>query len=207
MVKADAGYRSQTIAYLRQAYPNATDRALIFAGFDKLVVEMQRAGILTAGHTPATRASEGTTLPMWHDRPPDVGPGFMARLKADMRALRPSELWSADHDWLFTPEDGSPPPLMYDSKGNLPVPKGSFTRGVDNVSRIFGSALGNLERLRRQAPPAARPYVTDVLDRIGVSHEGRWQPVTFEEMVRTYVRPTTSEFEDILKDSEVVGRT
>ena len=206
VVKSDQAYQDRTIGYLRGAYPDPHDRVRIFNAMDMLSHEMQRAAVLNHGHAPAQKASTAHTLAMWHDRPPDIGPGFMARLRADAAALRPERLLNSDHDAILFPKDREPAPPTYNTKTGVARPKNMGERMGDTAGGWFLSVMGNIERWRKQIPPGARPYLTQILDRIGVSHEGRLQPMTFEERYRHPARKKSAELTDAFRDSGMVNR-
>jgi hypothetical protein len=206
VAKSDQAYQDETIRYLREAYPDPGDRLRQFAAMDNLVYEMQRAAVLNHGHAPAQRASTARTLAMWHDRPPDIGPGFMAALRADMAALRPDRLLNSDHDQIVFPKDREPPPPTWNTRTGVARPKNAGERMGDAAGGWFLSVMGNLERWRKQLPPGARPYLTQILDRVGVSHEGRLQPMTFEERYRHPSRKKSAELSDAFRDSGLVNR-
>jgi hypothetical protein len=211
VVKSNKAYQDRALAEIRHRYPNWMDRLDMFHAFDELTTELQHASTLSRGQPVATPTSETHTLRPWAARPADMKPGFLTSIREDLNALRWSNLRHGDHEPVFTDPHAPPPPPTYDTrkgvKQGIPEPKGLAVRKADDIAMTWNSALGNLERIIRQIAPKARPYVQALRDKLGVDPgTGRLIGRTYEERVRAYERPSTSEFEDILKDNGLVGR-
>jgi hypothetical protein len=209
VVKSDAGYQNQLIAYLKAAYPNAQDRVRIFQAFGDLRTELERASILPLHGAGALPPSDQHTLPPGHTRPPDIGPGLVARIKADMRAIKWSSLFSDEHGSLLFPEANIEPPLTFQG-GNTAVRQSLGVRQANWLAEHWNSTLGNMERWIEQIPPGARPPMRELRDRLGYRHgEGQYIAETFEGRARRYAQKDVARFADIMRDggfTNKVGR-
>jgi hypothetical protein len=211
VVKSNKAYQDRALAEIRHRYPNWMDRLDMFHAFDQLTAELDHASTLSRGQPRATPTSEMYDLKPWGTRPADMRPGMLTSLREDLGALRWSNLFGKDHEPVFRDPNAPPPPPTYDTrqgeKKGLPTPKSLAVRKADDIAMTWNSALGNLERIIRQIPPKARPYIQALRDKLGVDPgTGRLIGPTYEERTRMYERPAVSQFEDIMKDTGLVGR-
>ena len=203
VVKSDAGYRDNTIAYLKQAYPNPADRTRMFHAMDALRVEMERANVLPLRGPAALPPTDAHTLPAWHERPPEIGPGLVSRVRQDLGSLRWGRLFSREnHDAVMFPPDRPKPPPVWDAKKNAPKARGALVQAADTAAGHWNTTLGNMERWIEQSPPAARPYLQKIRDMIGYDPgSGRDIAETFEGRARRVAQKSIAELEDTLKDA------
>jgi hypothetical protein len=211
VVKSNKAYQDRALAEIRHRYPNWMDRLDMFHAFDELTTELDRASTLSRSQPKATPTSEMYDLKPWGTRPADMKPGMLTSLRQDLGALRWSNLFAKDHEAIFHDPEAPRPPPTYDTrkgeKQGLPTDKSLAVRKADDIAMTWNSALGNLERIIRQLPPKARPYIQALRDKLGVDPgSGRLIGRTYEERTRAYERPDVSQFEDILKDNGLVGR-
>jgi hypothetical protein len=205
VVKSDKAYQDRALAEIRHRYADWADRMNIFHEFDGLVAEMERANTLSRGNPPAERMSEEHTLQPWSERPADIRPGFLTNIRNDMKALRWNNLVKGEHEPLFKDPNAPKAPLDYSTrkaqKTGVAQPKTLGVQRADDLAMTWNSALGNLDRMIRQMPPGARPFIQAIRDKLGVA-PGSGRPIgeTFEERIAHKGNPVVSEWEDRLKD-------
>lgn len=207
VVKPDEGYQNQLLAYMKAAYPNAQDRTNIFKAFGDLRTELERASVLPLKGPGALPPSDQHTVPPTHARPAEIGPGLMARIKADLQAIKWSNLRGGDHESVVSPGEQVQPPRIYTGKNNAPVEQTRGVRLADTLGEHWLSPLGNMERWIEQIPPKARPAMTKLRDMLG--HDpgsGRLIDQTFEERARHQAQKATARLEDIFRDAGLVHR-
>lgn len=188
IVMPDEAYINETNRQLKMIYPKQDERTAIFAAFDELHMALQKEQALSLGQPAGSFANYGISDP--HHYPvtvPHAGGSKVVRtLKAEI-AKYSNFTRNLSRAWLYDADRPDP---------------GNRTLGVriaDHFRAVTFSGHGLMETMIARAPDAAKPILTQIMDRIAAAPgEGRYTPMNFEESVRVRSREWTRRFGNML---------